>query len=676
MHLWWLLFFLVAAVRSADPSQCPVNHYLTGNICVACGDAMKWCVSCTGMGQCTACAGGAYLDNGYCKPCDSGCERCTVAGSCTACSKAHCRMSGGTCKDPGSAYTGCSQCAHDTSRCTGCADGYFYKGPSDTPCVACPINCKACKSATECSEPNPGYYLNSNKQPTQCSDGNCAICPTGTCTECKPGYTLSGSTSGTCIQCGTTNCKICSIADKCTFCNDGYALNTAEGCRPCTRNCERCANSTVSSPGLCLEDGCRAGYNYSTIYRACLPCPENCAECYHDAYRRVSVCTRCNQDSVPATGPNIYGLWCGTPPTKQCSKSSFLENGLCLSCSIQVALCYKCTERYTCTECFSGAFLVDNLCVACSSNCTECAGAHDKCIDCDENYILVNGTCLPTELVIPNCKKPQERNGNTLICKECHLGYYLTPEKDCVKCVENCAECVGTREEDCFIGYNGYRFNEISKKMEKCQVNDCELCPDEANVCTTCKPEYYYDESASKCLEGSVPFCRVYGSSATECSECIPGFGLGKTSSVCAACLPGCMGECTPTTCDSGLCLQGFYYRDESCMPCPLECSACHAKPDGQLLCTRCSSGTILALTPVVGLTCGRIDTGHSKVLDTGLISGIVVLVLVLVGVAIVIPFALKWARQRGARAGRLNMSRHGSEDHDTLLMEKQPDLI
>lgn len=229
------------------------------------------------MGQCTACAAGAYLDKGYCKPCDAKCERCTAAGSCTACKGPYCKGTDGTCKESKEAHTGCSQCAPDTNVCIACDNGYFYKEISSNPCVQCSANCRVCKNETECIEANVGYYVDSTtKQPVACSVTTCAYCPSNSCVECKLNYTLSNNQ---CTQCAD-NCLRCKD-NKCTFCKAGYAVDSNGTCQACAAGCGVCANTEVSLLGKCLFGGCKEGYVYLATSQMCYSCPTNCADCYY-----------------------------------------------------------------------------------------------------------------------------------------------------------------------------------------------------------------------------------------------------------------------------------------------------------------------------------------------------------------------------------------------------------
>lgn len=664
------LLFLAAGIR------CPKNHYQAGSICVECGHAMKWCIACTGMGACTECAAGSYLSSGFCKPCDPICERCSGPGSCTSCIKSYCRTPNGTCEQPGKAHTNCNHCAHNTNNCESCDEGYFYSGSSLEPCKKCAQGCKTCKSANECTVASSGYYIDpSTRAPVMCKVDKCSVCTdNGTkCTECIPKYGFSSSTSNTCESCSNPDCSICKMRDTCTACTNGYALSNDNVCRVCANNCLSCANSTVNLPGGCLEDGCNAGYAYSHYAKRCYSCPTSCASCYTDKERGLQVCVQCLAGITPITDVSIYGIWCGTLPNKSCAVGTYLDNGQCAPCYGQIYGCGECTTRYTCTECLPGHFLSDNLCVACDDNCVTCSGSATNCTSCDEKLVVKDGKCVLAEEVIPNCEEPADDTGGSTNCKLCKAGFYLDGNANCKECVANCQNCNGPDLIHCSLGFNGYRFDPITNTLQKCNVPNCDLCPDFASSCSTCNLGFYPDLTGSACIKGKISNCKVYASGGATCQHCLPGYGATNDQAQCLPCPVGCKGECSATTCESGICFQGYYYDNEICKPCPSNCAACVMNSYGVVLCTRCTSGTIFSITSVPGLFCGRLN--QQGLISPGIVSVIVILVLIIIGLAVATPFLIKRAKRRSIKSEwmiKSSKSAQGSEEHNEFLMEKQ----
>ncbi|KAE8303656.1 High cysteine membrane protein Group 5 [Giardia duodenalis] len=678
MHALVVLVALATAPSRGGKMSCPKNHYLTGSMCVECAAAIKWCLECTGAGACTRCASGAYLEGGYCKPCDPTCERCTGPGKCTACSEAHCRAQDGTCKEPKDLYTGCSKCVHDTGKCMTCAEGYFHSGAGSTPCTKCADNCLSCKSATECTRAASGYYVNpSTKSPAACTGTNCDTCADdGACTVCKPGYRLSTpsttSQSATCVSC-TGNCSTCD-SSKCTFCMPGYALTSDSTCQACQQGCAICADDERQFPGKCLSTGCAQGYYYHSYAKVCAKCPTNCADCYYDEAHSIPVCTRCTDSSQLTVGPKIYGIWCSDLPTKSCKSNEFLENGFCVPCYGAIMNCIGCSDRFRCTECLPGYYLYDNLCVRCDDNCLACENTATNCTNCDDGFVLQNGTCVKVGLVIENCLHADNTTDPTKGCSTCRGGFYVA-DGACKKCVDNCQLCKGPEISNCILGFNGYRYDSYKNTLEKCEDPNCELCAETAKYCGTCKLGFYISPDDQKCAKGQVENCKVYTYDGSACSECLAGYGISVDGDRCSPCLEGCKGECTDTTCESGVCVQGYYFAEgDTCLTCPSECASYMANSKKLVSCDRCTSGQVFAISSVMGLYCGKLDSNFSS-RGAGLISTIVILGLIIVGFIVATPFLVKLAKKRGVRVSKLRSINSGSESHNEFLLE-EPDLL
>lgn len=670
MKSWLLLASLAVLPFYGEEQTCPTNHYLTGNMCVACNAAMKWCISCTGMGACTNCAPGAYLSGGYCKPCDHTCERCTGPGACTACSSSHCRASDGTCKEPGEIYTGCSKCAHDTGKCIICADGYVHSGLGSTPCTKCPDNCLSCKSSSECIKPSSGYYIDSStRMPVACKSDNCDVCTSAeVCTICKPGYKLS--TSATCTACTDSNCSVCDT-DKCTACKPGYALNSNGSCQACESGCAICADNERQLPDKCLPNECQHGYYYYPYIDSCVECPQDCVNCYFEESHQVPVCTRCKDSTSINVGPNIYGIWCSSPSTVDCTNRGFLENGLCIHCYAQIVGCIACDDRFHCTECLDGFYLYNNVCVYCDDNCLTCETSATNCTDCDDGFVLQNNKCVKVGSVLSNCIQAKSTTNPTDGCSICKGGFYIH-NNECKKCVDNCQICTGSSMSDCKVGFNGYRYNNTTNMLEKCNGNNCEMCVSSVDSCSVCKEGFYLSSDGRNCIKGEVPNCKIYLSSGSSCSECLANYGVSSDGRQCSPCLEGCKGECTESACESGECIQGYYFNnEEKCIQCPYGCASCVMNSENQLICDRCSSGEVFAISSIIGLSCNKINPKFSRRVST-IITVISFLGIIVVAFMVITPFLVHLAKKRGMMHSRIGIKHHGSESHNEMLLEEQ----
>lgn len=143
-----------------------------------------------------------------------------------------------------------------------------------------PANCKTSTSVdvknadgttsakTGCSECNTGFYPTSDKLGCQACNNLCSSCDpkTGTCPGCVATAYLAASG---CIACGT-GCASCD-ATGCLKCSNGFFLDTAKKtCAPCSTDCDvctaadkctTCKNSFFLDNGKCTKTEPKSGVN-------------------------------------------------------------------------------------------------------------------------------------------------------------------------------------------------------------------------------------------------------------------------------------------------------------------------------------------------------------------------------------------------------------------------------
>jgi hypothetical protein len=167
------------------------------------------------------------------------------------------------------------------------------------------------------------------------------------------------------------------VADSCTACNDGYALDGTT-CKKCTA-----PNCTCAKSDLAVCTGCitTAGFVAASGNASCDACTDaNCLTC-----SPKETCSKCK------TGYTLNK-----------------DSGQCEKCT---ANCDKCDNQATelCTTCSAGWGLsgeklkTQALCLPCPSNCKVCT-MDDKekatCSECIKDYYLDGtGKCVQT-----NCK--------------------------------------------------------------------------------------------------------------------------------------------------------------------------------------------------------------------------------------------------------------------------------
>lgn len=128
--------------------------------------------------------------------------------------------------------------------------------------------CVTYKNATKCAGCTLGYYLSTNEtQCIKCSE-NCKDCELKDAKEfCNYCVDNIAPVNGTCSSSGTeltciSNCKYCADANKCEFCDEGYALDNANdtcikidncGIAESTTKCLVCTIGYYNNNGVCKE---------------------------------------------------------------------------------------------------------------------------------------------------------------------------------------------------------------------------------------------------------------------------------------------------------------------------------------------------------------------------------------------------------------------------------------
>ena len=253
------------------------------------------------------------------------------------------------------------------------------------------------------------------------------------------------------------------------------------------------------------------------------------------------------------------------PLTNKCIKcisENFIINsdgGCTGKCSSGKNYCNECDEEEKiCRECQSN-FYPDKV-GGCSivPNCK--ASYMGKCIECEDNYILI-GEEIGFKICknrnsfdFKNCKVINNVSG---LCKECENGFYLNQGD--FKCIqtENCKESIFGICISCIEGYY------LNKKNGKCdQASNkffyCKQTVDEIN-CDICNENYYLAEDG-QCSDTVLCSKTEKG----KCIECVSGANLINDNA--------CTLEerCNKADKDTGLCnscISGYYIdnKDKKC---------------------------------------------------------------------------------------------------------------
>lgn len=614
---------------STGCSLCMEGYLLkSDNTCEQCAStATTKCSSCPVAGKCATAQDGYFIDVDFkLTPCKTNCKTCTndLDNACTSCNNLYI-LESGECVQCllAATKTKCKTCA-TLGKCTACQDNYLAQ--SDV-CVACPAGCKTCTSTTVCSACNSGYMLVSGVC-LLCQPGSsvtkCEICSTAdTCTQCASGYRIVALKCETCIS----NCVSCSAATGCDKCANGYILNS--------NTCVACGSSSVSHCLNCPKDGkcteCDIGYFVDPSNFKCTTCNPNCITCSNS----LSNCQSCvnnyilEGNSCESCVPGSSSTKCTSCPSNgkciSCQDGFYVnEFGRCASCAINCKTCsssadnqcQSCNSGYTleegecikceagsvktkcelcaigdqCTQCALTYFVNTNTkkCEPCASNCKTCSAATaDKCTTCNNEYILVSGSCVKCSLTstLTSCATcPTDGK-----CTSCQETYYLN-NYACSQCTSICQRCSdGVSCSLCKPDYTLTTDSKCARNIANCNI----ILGSDTTKCSSCNYAYGFTDDSLCAPE--IPYCTTIDKGTTsECKVCNDGYGF-NLKRTCEKCTPSCK-SCSDSYEVCNICVDGYYLAYDICLRCDSTCATCLY---GQT-CTKCANGYFMEGTKCV----------------------------------------------------------------------------
>ena len=293
-----------------------------------------------------------------------------------------------------------------------------------------------------------------------------------------------------------------------------------------------------------------------------------------------------------------------------CSHEDILvpnENGVCegsQKCFIGKNYCLECeSDEKLCKTCDVGYYPDANG--ACSNTASCKISYKGICLECQEDYILIEPYKNCKSLLnndFKNCKEIDILRG---VCKECEEGYYLDDgDKKCSK-TENCFESMFGVCQLCNYGYY------LNRKENKCieKNGDFLYCKQtiDGETCDLCNSGSYMDENGV-CVQTN--FCSK--SSNGKCDKCKDGYYLSYNNGVCIN-----TDKCYIGDKDTGLCLECnlYYYIDFKDFKCRSNVEAneykfCEKVIDN--ICVKCESGYYLGKDGKCSFTpnCEESDNG------------------------------------------------------------------
>ncbi|CAJ1354475.1 unnamed protein product [Effrenium voratum] len=318
---------------------------------------------------------------GTCWPCPPKCRTCSDWYICDVCEPGAYLLPNRTCLDS-------------------CDDGYYKDDSGATEdtggvCTECYETCSKCSGRETCSECQQHTYL--SRVDYMCRS------------TCEDGFYQKGvaEVGNTCEAC-PGSCSLCSSAEKCSACTEGFFLTPNEtcdescpdgyygnsslgSCESCPAFCDRCSDAntcmdcmksrTLTAAATC-DFVCPEGFyknGTGTIGDSCQRCPSGCGRCIAGMFSPV-VCLECvdynfltHRGECVKICPEGYYPEAGDGPI----------GGMCKTCD---PTCVACRSQLECTKCKVLHFLTPEA----------------KCdLDCPRGWTEKGGMDLQEGVLVP-----------------------------------------------------------------------------------------------------------------------------------------------------------------------------------------------------------------------------------------------------------------------------------
>ncbi|EAS05248.2 hypothetical protein TTHERM_01364620 (macronuclear) [Tetrahymena thermophila SB210] len=599
-------YYVNTVSKTCEKCQTDNGFFFSGGKCQKCHSSCKQC-SGNLYNQCSSCYDGSVLlsdntcftcmvNDGYyldksnnCNQCHYSCKTCNggLDSDCLTCKgnfvldslskKCICKINN------------CITCSSDGSICEKCIEGYagadclecnkvtLGKYIENNTCKDCNSSCKTCVGplATDCIEcKREAYKVDPSSKLCQCAINNCQQCNTeGTeCLKCIGGYAKK---EGQCIFCDEQNGFFIDLNNICQKCHSSCLKCNG----PNENNCLQCKNSgfkldlatskcicTIENCVQCSEDGqsCQKCIdNYTYVNKVCTLCDLN-----NGYYLESGICKKCDESCGSCLGPTKYD--CKTcvqkdfkydPKQKLCviencktlsgmncvdcqdgfvlnknqcifcdtSNQKYIQNNSCLQCHESCKTCHGPSER-DCDVCQIALFEKDknnnNICSCAIKNCKSCSSDGSKCLECLDNYVNKNDSCQ--------------------FCDEQNGYHFNKISNKCNKCHESCKTCYGPSDAECKECIKQfYKPNKNNKYLCQCVLENCEKCNEDGSKCLKCEDKYFIDK-------GICQYCDINS------------FNYDKINQKCYKCHSSCLTCNGPTEKDCTKCINSNFIHDPS----------------------------------------------------------------------------------------------------------------
>ena len=556
-----IIIYLSILIKLIFSLECIVGE----NFCIKCDNKNKLCIQCKND-IFTPDDKGGCMGIKKCTIGENYCDKCNIEGNlCQSCEIGFYPDSNGGCsyfENCEISYKGsCFQCEENFILIGKDEEFKFCKSKYSSDLKNCKIINKENGVCDLCED---DYFLGQGD--FKCTETeNCYESMFGTCVKCIDGYYLDRSNDGcffkenqfqNCEQ--TINGETCDICDNNYFLSEdffcletNFCLETKDyKCTQCIKNYYLAENGNCSFTDKCKKSKGESG--------TCLECLKeyyldlNDDKCKSNEFdEEYKFCKKFNEICIECTDNYYLGEDKKCSTTKNCAES---EDGICLIC----------TKDY-----YLGN---DSKCIK-SKNVENCISYNDNndCIECEDNYILVNKTCkiIDDENLI-NCKEADDKSKICTLCKNdfylnitdnlCYSNKEFGQFYKCKKTLDTgniCGQCL----PGFYLGYSDKKCTHTAGCVSSNIYNECNKCDSDffclSLLNNTCeKNEYISNENEMIFYK-----CLITNENATSCEICKSGFEVG-INGLCfnlADCDIYDNGNCTK-------CIEKNFYNFELCL--------------------------------------------------------------------------------------------------------------
>ncbi len=231
------------------------------------------------------------------------------------------------------------------------------------------------------------------------------------CTACARSFYLREDREA-CLACSINGCDVCSSADQCLLCRDGFNLTADHRCMSCSAGCRRCTQDSRCTE--CFD-------RFFMVASGCQACLPGCSKCSN-----TLECSECAQSYFLTANKTCASCGNGcdscevADSCRNCQKYFSLRGGKCLA---YPSGCESLSEAGSCAQCRRSYYLLREAseCRACPANCSECSSGQ-TCSECVVGTALDGGLCYACPANCAACERG--------VCRSCASGYRIWQEQD------------------------------------------------------------------------------------------------------------------------------------------------------------------------------------------------------------------------------------------------------